>query len=384
MPPTSMSPPYAPQTAALGGVPTIGVDVPIAAVFLALYLTGAAAHMYILQTNRKRSHKFLLSGMLFGFCMARTVTMIMRISWACRPTNIRIAIASMVFTAAGVVLLFVVNLLFAQRILRAQHPHAGWHKIFHLAFLAVYALIIITLIMLVTTVVQQFFTLNANTHRIDRAVVLYGGTMYAVISFLPIPLLLLSLAVPRKNPIQKFGQGRFRNKIAILLLASTLLCLGASFRVGTSYLTPRPRSDPPGYYSKACFYIFNFVVEILVVYLYVLVRVDRRFWIPNGSHAPGDYLRGKSGMDMAANAKMAAQDGVEDAEDEERWRVGTEEEVFDEMPPEMNGGKESQRKDGDGDVEKGEERGGLEGRTAVATPMGLATPVGEAEKGVDV
>ena len=377
----SMSPPYAPQTAALGGVPTIGVDVPIAAVFLVLYVFGAASHMYILQTNRKRSHKFLLSGMIFGFCMARTVTMIMRISWACRPMNIRIAIASMVFTAAGVVLLFVVNLLFAQRILRAQHPNAGWHKIIHFAFLGVYALIILTLIMLITTVVQQFYTLNANTHRIDRAVILYGGTMYAVISFLPIPLLLLSLAIPRRTPLQKFGEGRFRHKVAILLLASTLLCLGASFRAGTNYLPPHPRSDPPAYYSRACFYIFNFVVEILVVYLYVLVRVDRRFWIPNGSHAAGDYLRAKSGPELAA--KLAAQGEKEgrDGEDETR-RVGTEEEVFDEMPPEIemnHGGKGSGWRDGERDVE----RGGLEGRTAVATPMGVATPVGEVqEKGV--
>lgn len=38
-------PPYAPQTAAVGGVPTVGVDVPITSVFLFLFVCGAVGHM---------------------------------------------------------------------------------------------------------------------------------------------------------------------------------------------------------------------------------------------------------------------------------------------------------------------------------------------------
>lgn len=343
-------------------MPTVSVDVPICAIFLALFILGAVSHMSIFVANRKRSHKFILSGMMFGFCMARTVTMIMRIAWACRPNNISIAIASMVFTAAGVVLLYIINLLFAQRILRAQHPNSGWHPFFHYFFIGIYVLIVITLIMLITTVVQQFYSLNVNTHRIDRDVILYGGTFYTVVSFLPIPLVFISLAIPRTTPIQKFGEGRFRNKIYILLLAATLLCLGASFRVGTNYKAPRPKSDPPGYDSKACFYIFNFVVEIIVILLYVIVRVDRRFWIPNGSHGAGDYLQARSGVELAEKLAKGADHRI----------VGTEEEVFDEKPP------EAAMKAGERDVEQVEHRA-LEGRTAVATPMTLSSPPPEAE-----
>ena len=340
----------------------MGLDVPICAVFLAIYILGAVSHMSIYVVNRKRSHKFIISGMMFGFCMARTVTMIMRISWACKPTNIPIAIASMVFTAAGVVLLFIINVLFAQRILRAQHPNLGWHPIIHYLFIGIYVLIVVTLIMVITTVIQQFYTPNANTHRIDRDIVLYGGTFYAFVSFLPIPITLISLAIPRKGRTQKFGEGRFRNKIYILLLAAALLCLGASFRVGTNYKTPRPKNDPPGYYSKACFYIFNFVVEIIVILLYVVVRVDKRFWIPNGSHAAGDYLQAKSGPELAEMQAKGAD-----------RMVGTEEEVFDDVAP------EKEAKVGEQDVERGQQ-GALEGTTAVATPMTLASPPSEAEK----
>ncbi|MCJ1485089.1 hypothetical protein MMC06_005262 [Schaereria dolodes] len=257
-----------------------------------------------------------MSGIQFGFCMARTTTCVLRIVWATRPTSIPIAIAAQVFVAAGVVLLFIINIIFAQRIVRASHPRSGWHPLFSRFFQAVYVLIVVTLLMLITVVVQSFYTLNSNTRRIDHDIQLYGQTFYAVVSFLPVVLVIGGLVVPRRTRVEKFGSGRFRTKIAILLVASVLLCLGASFRVGINYKTPRPRDDPAGYQSKACFYIFNFTVEIIVIWLYFIVRVDRRFFIPNGSKGPGDY----------------AGTNLPDAEDKDvkvATRIMSEEEVFD-------------------------------------------------------
>lgn len=323
-------PPYPPKTAGLGGTPTVHTDVPITAIFLVLFLCGAVAHMTIFQLNMRRGHKFIMSGMMFGFCMARIVTCIMRIVWATRPRNVSIAIAAQVFVAAGVVLIFIINLIFAQRIIRAAHPNSGWHPLFKHFFTGIYVLIVVSLIMLITANVQSFYTLNSNTKRIDRDIILYGGTFYAIVSFLPIPLVLGGLIIPRKTRVEKFGSGRFRSKVAVLLTAAFMLCLGASFRVGTNFKTPKPVNDPPKYYDKACFYIFDFTVELLVVILYVVVRVDRRFHVPDGSKGPGDY----SGRN------------VSDKEGQMANRIQSEEEVFDDAPepPErssaekMNGG----------------------------------------------
>ena len=323
--PPQQGPPYAQENAALGGLPTLHTDVPITAVFLVLFIIGAVSHMTILQVNQRRGHKFLLSGMTFGFCMARIVTCVMRIVWATRPRNLRIAIAAQVFVAAGVVLLFVINLVFAQRIVRSCHPNSGWHPIFGLGLKAIYVLIVITLIMTIAAVIQQFYTLNSNTIRIDRDIQHYGQTFYAIVSFLPIPLVIFGLAIPRKTRVEKFGSGRFRSKIYILLLATVVLCLGASFRAGTNYAALRPANDPAWYHSKACFYIFNLVVEIFVVYLYVAVRVDKRFWVPNGSHAPGDYSRKESTGEKSL---------AEPADKQERAEgIMSAEEVFDEHRP---------------------------------------------------
>ncbi|MCJ1259753.1 hypothetical protein MMC24_007592 [Lignoscripta atroalba] len=318
-----MHAPYAPTSAGLGGVPTVHLDVPITAIFLTFFLFGAVAHMTIFQLNRRHGHKFIMSGLMFGFCMARIASCVMRIVWATRPTSVSIAIAAQVFVAAGVILLFVINILFAQRLLRASHPHVGWHPLFSRFFQVIYVLIVVSLVMLITVVVQSFYTLSQNTRRIDRDIQLYGQTLFAVVAFLPIPLVIGGLIIPRRTRVEKFGSGRFRTKIEILLFAAVLLCLGASFRAGTNYMTPRQRNDPAWYHSKACFYVFNFAVEVIVIWLYFLVRVDLRFYIPNGSKGPGDY----SGQNL--------KDGGEQGEVKTVRRLNTEEEVFDDMPEEQ-------------------------------------------------
>jgi len=230
-----------------------------------------------------------MSGLMFGFCMARTVTMILRIVWANYPHDVQIAIAAQIFVSAGVLLLFVINLIFAQRITRAAHPHFGWHKALSNVFKVLYALVIAMLAMVITATVQSFYTLNPNIKRIDRDLQLTASTYLLFISFLPIAIIVLGLIVPRKTRVEKFGSGRWRSKIAILFTSAFLLCLGATFRIATMYKNPRPLNNPAWYHAKWCFYFFNFVIETIVIYLYLLVRVDRRFHVPNGSKGPGDY-----------------------------------------------------------------------------------------------
>jgi hypothetical protein len=226
---------------------------------------------------------------VLGFCMARITTVTMRVVWASYPHNVSVAIAAQVLVAAGVLLLFIINLIFAQRIVRASHPHWAWAKWLSLAFKLYYVSIVLMLIALVTCTVQSFYTLDHNIRRIDRDVQLVGGTYFSVAAFLPIPLLFLRVIIPDRPPIEKFGHGRFRTKILILAFSSALLTLGAAFRAGINYV-PRPSAHPAWYHSKACFYIFNFTIEIIIVGLYAIIRVDKRFHIPDGSHGPGDYI----------------------------------------------------------------------------------------------
>lgn len=287
-----MGGPYAPKIAALGGRPTKDLDIPICAVFLVLFAAGAAGHMTIFQRNRRRGHKFIPSAVTFGFCMSRIIANVIRIVWACYPTNISLAIAAQVFVAAGVLLLFILNLIYAQRMLRAAFPAFGWSRPLSWAFKALYLVVIISIIMLITVVIQSMYTLNDNTHRIDRDIQLYGVTYFAIVSFLPIPIVLAILILTRFRSVEHPGTGSWHTRAFIILLAGCLLCLGASFRAGTTWLTPRPLTDPAWYQSKACFYIFNFAIDWTVVMIFLVSRKDKRMWVPNGSSKVRHYRIG--------------------------------------------------------------------------------------------
>ncbi|CRG92660.1 hypothetical protein PISL3812_09724 [Talaromyces islandicus] len=285
--------PYPSLTAQLGGMPNTNVDVPITCVFLVLFVCGAISHMTIFQINNRRNHKFIPSAACFGFCMARSLTCALRISLAFKPDNVQLGIAASIFVAAGVLILFILNLLFAQRCLRAAHPTFGWNFIVSKVFQFFYLLIIGILVMVITATVYTHYTLEAHKLSQCRDLLLVGGTYMAWFSFLPFPVLALVLLLPRRSPsfpAEQIGiTGSFNSKLWIIGTAALLLCAGASFRDAVNFMPIRPASNPHTIQNKPCFYIFIFTLEILVVYMFLITRIDRMFWVPDGSK--GTYLQ---------------------------------------------------------------------------------------------
>jgi hypothetical protein len=244
--------------------------------------------MTILQVNRRRGHKFILSGVFFGFSMARISANMMRIVWACYPHNVRIALATAILTNAGVLLLFIANLIFAQRILRAYHPHIGWSKPVGIAFRFLYACVVACLVMVIVAIVYNSYTLDAHIKSQLRDVQLTSVTFMAILSFLPLPITLVAILLPRETSIEKFGHGSMRTKVRLVLFTAVLLAFGASFRAGILFMK-RPITQPEWFHHKALFYCINFGIELVVVFTYALSRFDRRFHIPDGSSGPGHY-----------------------------------------------------------------------------------------------
>ena len=281
-------PPYPPQTAQLGGSPTTGVDDPICGVLIFLFAVGAVANMAVFQMNRKIKHKFVFSVLLFGFCLARIVSLIVRIVWAESPLNIPLGLAANILTAAGVLLLFIVNLIFAQRMIRAYHPEFGWTLGTANAFRVLYASLVVGLALVIVVIVQSFYTLDATIRSTDRVIQLLCASYFTLVAFLPLPILAVATLFPHDYRIQKFGSGSFRMKLALIGGTAALLTLGAGFRLGVAADT-RPLADPAWFTSKAAFYCFNYVIEILIVFAYTASRFDRRFHVPDGSSGPGDY-----------------------------------------------------------------------------------------------
>ncbi|KAM5433520.1 hypothetical protein MferCBS31731_007026 [Microsporum ferrugineum] len=296
-------PPYPPPGAGLGGRSTIPVDVPISAVFIAIFLTGAISHFTIFRRNLKRNHKFIPSAASGGFCIARIVANVLRIAWAAKPMNVNLAIAAQVFVAAGVLILFVLNLIFAQRMLRASHPTIGWSRPVSYAFKLLYILIGLTLVTVITATVHSVFTLDTTARRIDRDLQLFGGSLLTFVAFLPLPILTFIHIVPRRQPIEQFGSGSWSAKAMIIAIAACLLTLGAGFRIGVSASPLRPATNPAWYHHKACFYVFNFVLEAMVVYMFLFGRIDRRFFVPNGSSKVRNYSDNRIEEKAAGNGE---------------------------------------------------------------------------------
>ncbi|KAL2164710.1 hypothetical protein VTH06DRAFT_5 [Thermothelomyces fergusii] len=303
-------------------------DIAVSGALLALFAAAGAANMTIFRRNRRRSYKFLFSALLMVFCAARVAALALRIAWAAEAAKagaeaeaeasvpvsvVRLAIAAQIFTAAGVLLLFVTNLVLAQRVVRAYHPFFGWHRAVTALFAALFASAAVVLVLLVAVTVVGFFIApppppppdgggdggersgEDGKRELVRTVQLACATYLAVYAFLPVPLVTLAAVVPRRTRIDKFGEGHFRTKFALLTFTATLLALGAAFRAAIAFF-PRPVDRPAWFHSRACYYCFVYVVELVVVFTYALSRFDRRFHIPDGSSAPGHYSRTEMGL----------------------------------------------------------------------------------------
>ncbi|THV50976.1 hypothetical protein BGAL_0128g00110 [Botrytis galanthina] len=277
--------PFSPVAAILGGIPNKNVDVPITVVFLILFIVGAASHFIRHEINSKRGHKFVISDMIFDFCMVRNVTCIMRIVWAFRPENNSIVVAALIFENAGVVVLFAVNVIFTQRILRATLPNIGWNPIVSKAFLAILVSVPFIIFWNIISLTISFFTLNPRSLQTTKNLLLFGSCWTLFLSLFPAIFVTLATAIPSSTPVEKFGAGRFRMKPIILMLATALLVTGAITRL-LGAVIEKPISAPSHLFSKPVFYTTGFMLEIIVVYGYLFLRVDLRFWVPNGTGGP--------------------------------------------------------------------------------------------------
>lgn len=190
--------------------------------------------------------------------------------------------------------MFVANITFAQRMLRASQPGLGWNPGFAKFLKVLYILTVMLLIIAVVAIVHSHYTSDRDKLATDLALELAAMTYFMFLAALPIILIYLAHVIPRTKTIEHFGAGRWKTKVRVLIAGSLLCLFGAAFRTGSQFLHPRRPDDPAWYHSKACFYIFNFTIEVLVVYLYLITRVDQRFHVPNGSRKYGDYSAHKT------------------------------------------------------------------------------------------
>lgn len=279
-------------TAQIGGVPTIGLDVPICSVFVALFLALAVAHMTLLQINLRRGHKFIFNGMCFGFAMSRIIACTFRLIWATKPTDVNISLVASVFLNAGILVVYIINIHFAWRMVRSARPSFGWNptvRLFNKIMLwAVLGLIIPLIVIIILRVKNP--TLD-HIQTASTVVSRLAQTYFLIIAVEPAVLLALALVKAHEEK-DHFGNGSWHGKTLVLGLSTALAITEAGFRCGTTW-TPAPlATDPAWWDSKAAFYCFNFAIDVCLLSLFLVGRIDRRFHVPNGSDGPMSYSKG--------------------------------------------------------------------------------------------
>jgi hypothetical protein len=268
-----------------------------------LYIIGFAIHTLISRRNKNHKTPFPLSILLIYLCFFRIATLSLRMAWASHLTDVGLVITAQIFVTAGVLLLFILKLILAQRLLRDIHPRVGWHIITSRLFVAYYVLVFLSLVSVITCFVQSLYTLDPYKRQVDHAFTLYAGTFFLVAAFFPVPfvgVIYLAFGAKRKEgggrvPVQDNDKttdhtiqpqrprmaGSVTRGSCVLVAGALLLTLGAGFRTGVAYAPARPAADAAWFDSKACFYLFNFATELGVIYLYAVTRVDRTFYVPS-------------------------------------------------------------------------------------------------------
>ena len=249
-----------------------------------------------------------MSWAMFGFCMARIATMVLRIAWTFRTTNSRLAIAANIFVNIGVLVIYIILLLLVMRVFRATHPRLGWNKFIRKTVSVSYFLIGGALLLTIGFTILTFYTLDP-TLRTLALWVQRGAVLYILIfNIATMVLLLLCWLLPRASDNENFGTGSMESKMIILGVGVFFSVFIAGFRMGLSWSPARLASKAPWYDSKAAFYAIEFGCEIIVLYLLLVTRFDKRFWVPNDSNKPGDYSRIE--LDGSTAIKLSEQGSV--------------------------------------------------------------------------
>nr|OQO25598.1 hypothetical protein B0A51_09146 [Rachicladosporium sp. CCFEE 5018] len=252
--------PYPSADAIWGGIPTVIPDVPSTSIFLALFLASAVKNMLTYRLNRRTKHNF-------------SITL-----WLLTVFNI------------GIIIICLVNILLAKRVLRGKRPRLGWNRILGLLLAVPYVLLLASAILIVAGTLVSYETRNERALRIANNCIRAAVILLLLQSLVPFILLALAFLTPGSQETEVgFGQDTLARKACLLLVTSTLATTVAGFRCGTRWMPARPVDDSAWYHGRAAFYVFGFTLEALVLSIFLAERIDRMFWVPDGSGKKRTY-----------------------------------------------------------------------------------------------
>ncbi|PVG00644.1 hypothetical protein CPB86DRAFT_782479 [Serendipita vermifera] len=178
-----------------GGIPD-NTDIVLSSIFIPIFLFIAFfLHARIFKAYGK---KFIWSGLCVSYCIARVVALSLRIASIKKPTNTALGIVAQIMIAAGVAILFVVNLQMSRRFYGQLHPH---HAVPVQRFITGCIIAVVpVLAAVITTVVQSYTTKNAHVLSVGRTIRLVVSCIFTILPFIPIVIVSLVLVLKATSP----------------------------------------------------------------------------------------------------------------------------------------------------------------------------------------
>lgn len=171
-----------------------------------------------------------------------------------------------------------------------MHPQIGWSAPFSIITQAMAISVPAIILIQIGSLIGSFFSADVES-RLNgfEGVLKFGSSYNLFLVTFPFIAIFMSCSVPGPKP-EKFGVGNLRVKTSMVMFASAALTAGAIVRT-YAFFNKRPAVNDDVLFGKPVFYTTQFLLEIIVVAMYALLRFDLLFHVPNGSSGPGDYQR---------------------------------------------------------------------------------------------
>lgn len=311
-----------------GNFPT-SKDIAPSAVFVVVFAILAFGHFYVFGKGVSRKHNFWPSFGLGWHCILNVIGYGMRIGWARDVTNIRIGIASTILIVASVVYVNAMNLLLGHRILTYRHPETGDSTWFGTLMIANYIIIIGIIIMAIISQVVIFLYFLDYEHWRQATGAMQAASVFAVaVASGALINITVAYSLPRgalalhnddrrrltasniesygimwyppkysqvlqyqADPSAKVDSGRLAARVLngrdlgtstiIIIITTVLLTVAASLRCAATFTSDRWSPHEKPIYSGTLFYIGFGVFETITNVIYLVARIDLRFYIPD-------------------------------------------------------------------------------------------------------
>lgn len=327
------------QAAIFGDYPT-SKDYAPCGVFIAVFAIIAMAHLYIWFRDRMKGHKFYQSFGLGMYGLLQVIGFALRLGWSKDVTRLNVGIASLVFNIASVLIVNIMNVILAHRIFTARHPETGSASWFNAIMNLIYLLVIGVLVMaIVAQVVPYLYYIDEKHYTMCKKVVRGASVLAMLIAFCGLPIIGLaymfkpgalvflgnktskhggpvttvsptwiksfgtfSYTSPPPRPIyrdQADGKGHairimpvrtaehpeapsMTSNIMLILASSILLTAGTAMRCASTFIEEKAvPGEMNSIFKPVCLYLAFGLFEALANILYLVARVDLRFYIPD-------------------------------------------------------------------------------------------------------